>query len=324
MVAPEPSANAGAEPERPAILIVDDEPQVTRSLARSLRDRFTVFTATNAATALDIISRERIAVILTDQRMPDISGVQLLERARDIRPDTLGILISGYTDVAALVDALNLGNVRGFLPKPWDIHQLRRQLEQAVRDYQAGFLERGVLHDTADAVTQAQAQVAELRKALDELAAGQGAALFAQWERTGAQARSEPAGPFGHPFYNGPRAETPISQHDPATFAGLVAAYSDLLDQAAEQRFFHGQSRVPDQLRTLSERLGTCWAGPRDAVEVHTAALKRRISDAPAARVAVYVEEARLLLPELMGNLVVFYRGWLAVTLAGRKPPLAP
>jgi ActR/RegA family two-component response regulator len=313
--------NPGAAPDRPAILIVDDEPNVTRSLARSLRDRFTVFTATTAAAALDIVSRERIAVILTDQRMPDISGVQLLERARDIRPETLGILISGYTDVAALVDALNLGNVRGFLPKPWDIHQLRRQLEQAVRDYQAGFLERDVLRNTAEAVTRAQEQVAELRKALDEIASGHGDLLFAEWERTNAQARHEPAGTFGHPFYNGPRAEAPISQHDPTTFHGLVAEYGDLLDQAVEQRFFQGQSAVPDHLRALSERLGTHWAGPRDAVEIHTTALKRRIAAAPAARVTVYVEEARLLLPELLGNLVVFYRAWLATTLAGRRPP---
>lgn len=311
-------------PDRPAILIVDDEPHVTRSLARSLRDRFTVFTATNAAAALDIISRERIAVILTDQRMPDISGVQLLERARDIRPETLGILISGYTDVSALIDALNLGNVRGFLPKPWDIHQLRRQLEQAVRDYQAGFLEREVLRNTAEAVTKAQEQVAELRRALDEIASGHGEALFAQWERTRVQAQSESVNAFNHPFYHGPRSELPISQYDPEMFNGLVAAYADLLDQAVEQRFFEGPSRVPDHLRTLSERLGTCWAGPRDAVEVHTTALKRRIAAAPAARVTIYVEEARLLLPELLGNLVVFYRSWLAATLAGRKPPSVP
>ncbi len=320
-----PSPAEQSEQPRPAILVVDDEPHVTRSLARILRDRFTVFTANTAEAALEIVARERIAVILTDQRMPDISGVQLLERARDLRPDALGILISGYTDVAALVDALNLGNVRGFLPKPWDIHQLRRQIDQTVRDYQAGFLERDLLRKTADAVTQTQAQVDELRQAVEELAPGQGAPLFAEWERTSAQPRTELAGAFAHPFYSGPQqANTPLSQHAPEVFAELVTAYTDLVNRTVEKRFYEGPSKVAEEMRTFSERLGTLWAGPRDVVEVHTNALKRCITNASDIRQSVYIEEARLLLPELMGDLILFYRTWLAAVLAGHRPPPMP
>lgn len=312
MEAPTP-ADAGGPP-RPAILIVDDEPQVTRSLARSLRDRFTVFTATSADEALAIVAREPIAVILSDQRMPGVTGVQLLERARDVRPETLGILLSGYTDAAALVDALNLGNVRGFLPKPWDIHQLRRQLDQAVRSYQAAFLDRAVLSDTAEAASQAQAQLADLRKVLDHLAEGAPLALFSEWEHAGRSAQHTPDAQ--RTFYAGPPDARPLSQRDPATFGALVAVYAAILDQSAEQRYLPAPTDIPAQLRDLSERLGTLWAGPRDAVEIHTAALKRRTAGAPTARITVYVEEARLLLPRLMGNLVVFYRGWLATILA--------
>ncbi|PDW02728.1 response regulator [Candidatus Viridilinea mediisalina] len=318
------SAAHRAEADRPAILIVDDDAKVTQSLARSLRSQFTVFTANSAEDALEIIARERIAVILTDQRMPQITGVELLERARAIRPDACGILISGYTDVTTLVDALNLGNVRGFLPKPWDIHQLRRKVDQALQDYQIGFLERELLRNTAEAVNRTQAHMEELRQALDEVAPGQGAALFAKWERTDNESSSAFTGTFDHPFYDGPRSASPLRQYDPEAFAELVAAYADLINHAAEHRFYEGASRVPDKLREMSERLGTLWASPRDAVEMHTAALKHCITDVSVARQSVCVEEARLLLPELMGNLIVFYRSWLAAVLAGQRPPSAP
>lgn len=319
-----PSSGEPAGEPKPAILVVDDDPAITRTLARSLRDRFTVFTANSADAALAIIAREPIAVILTDQRMPEVSGVQLLERARDLRPESLGILISGYTDVSALVDALNLGNVRGFLPKPWDIHQLRRQIDVAVHRYQASFLDREVLHATADAVSKAREQLDQLRRALDELAAGQPAAMFERWEQALRDARQDSGRTSIQPaFYDGPPAgDAPLSQSLPAMFADLVATYAQILDGAVEQRGFGPSTRVSDQLRTLSERLGTLWAGPRDVVEIHTSALKARLADAPPARIAVYVEEARLLLPELMGNLVVFYRGWLLATLV--RPPIPP
>lgn len=80
-----------------------------------------------------MIAQVEIAVILTDQRMPGLTGVQLLERARQIRPDALGILISGYSDLNVLVEALNLGTVRGYLHKPWDLAELRRRLREAAR-----------------------------------------------------------------------------------------------------------------------------------------------------------------------------------------------
>lgn len=321
MSTPAPMEQGGTT--RPAVLIVDDEPAVTRSLARSLRDQFTVFTANTADEALTIIARERIAVILTDQRMPEVSGVQLLERARAIRPDACGIIISGYTDVATLVDALNLGNVRGFIPKPWDIQQLRRQLSQAIHTYQVGFLEPDLLRNTVEAVAKAQAQLDGLRQALDSLAPMQGDALFAKWERTNAQSPSEPDdAASAHPFYDGPHTTLPLRQHDPATFAELVVVYAELIELAAEQRFYEGPSTLADQLRVLSERLGTLWASPRDAVELHTAALKRCVTDVAVARQNVCIEEARLLLPELMGNLIVFYRSWLAAVFSGQRPPL--
>ncbi|PDW01551.1 response regulator [Candidatus Viridilinea mediisalina] len=303
---------------RPAILVVDDEPAITRSLARSLRDRFTVFTANTAASALEIMAKEEITVILTDQRMPELSGVQLLERARDLRPAALGILISGYTDAAALVDALNLGNVRGFLPKPWDVHQLRRQLDQVLRIYQAGFQEAQQEQSNDDEqVARAQAQVTELRTALEQLNQAHATLLFDRWERALRDARQGPERiPVPERFAAGPHPhEPPLSQAAPETFAGLVAAYADILDLAVAERHQQHSYAIADQVRALGERLGTLWAGPRDLTEIHAAALHCRTTTATAAQMTTYADEGRLVLSELMGDLLIFYRGWLAADM---------
>ena len=120
---------------KPTILIVDDEENVTRLLARSLEDRFTVLTASNGLDALQIIQRSDLAVVLTDQRMPGMTGVELLEKIHKYKPNTSGILMSGYSDAVALTAAINLRNVRGFIPKPWDLDDLRTKLDGAVNHY---------------------------------------------------------------------------------------------------------------------------------------------------------------------------------------------
>ena len=81
--------------DKPTVLIVDDEVEITTSLARSLRDQFRVLAANNAEEALELLKANDVAVILTDQRMPGVSGVQLLEYAKEIRPDSLGLSLQG-------------------------------------------------------------------------------------------------------------------------------------------------------------------------------------------------------------------------------------
>jgi YesN/AraC family two-component response regulator len=91
-----------------------------------------VFTANSGEAALEILAREAIAVIVTDQRMPGLTGVQLLERARHIQPAALGIICSAYFDSEALSAALNLGTVRGFIHKPWTMAELRRRISEVL------------------------------------------------------------------------------------------------------------------------------------------------------------------------------------------------
>ncbi|HYN89908.1 MAG TPA: diguanylate cyclase [Ardenticatenaceae bacterium] len=158
---------------KPAILVVDDDRSITSVLDRSLSDEFNVFTANSGQAALDILRRQEIAVILTDQRMPGLTGVQLLERAQKIQPNAVGILLSGYSDGVALARAINLGSVHAYIAKPWNHDELRQQLSDAIQKYQAIFQEHEGRHEPADIVAQAEAQITEVRRALDLLAARQ-------------------------------------------------------------------------------------------------------------------------------------------------------
>lgn len=131
---------------RLALLLVDDEVKIIEMLCRVLSDEFVVFTANSGPAALEILEREEIAVILADQRMPGMTGVQLLEQARHIRPTALGILCSGYFDNEALSEALNLGTVRGFISKPWQLAELRRRVNEVVQQYRSSSRDGRELH----------------------------------------------------------------------------------------------------------------------------------------------------------------------------------
>jgi DNA-binding NtrC family response regulator len=76
-----------------------------------------------------------VQVIVSDQRMPGISGTQFLSRVKDMYPDTMRIVLSGYTDLATLTDAINRGAIYKFLTKPWDDEDLRKQVQDAFRQF---------------------------------------------------------------------------------------------------------------------------------------------------------------------------------------------
>ena len=109
---------------RESVLVVDDEPQILSAITDLLEDDFVVWTAGDAEAALAILGRHDIAVILSDQRMPGISGAEFLSRARDIS-DATRVLITGYSDLDALVTAVNLGQIHAYLSKPWNPLELR-------------------------------------------------------------------------------------------------------------------------------------------------------------------------------------------------------
>ena len=117
---------------RPLILFVDDEPDVVDILARTFERTYDVLTATSAAEAMAILTTRPVDLLVTDQKMPDTSGIELVARAREKGADFTAILLTGYTDPQDLIDAINKGKVYRYVQKPWDVTDLMVTVKNAV------------------------------------------------------------------------------------------------------------------------------------------------------------------------------------------------
>ena len=123
-----------AEARTHTLLLVDDEPNIISSLQRLLRrDGYTILACDSPEKAFEILSGQPVDVILSDQRMPGMSGVEFLRRVRRTHPDTVRIVLSGFSDLQFITDAINEGAIYKFLTKPWDDTQLREQVREAFR-----------------------------------------------------------------------------------------------------------------------------------------------------------------------------------------------
>jgi len=122
----------GVERSTVSVLFVDDEQNILHSLERLFFDEeFQTLTASSGAEGLSILSqRDDVAVIVSDQRMPEMSGAEFLERSREIAPDAVRMVLTGYADISAAMDAINKGGAARYLTKPWD----DRALLQTIRD----------------------------------------------------------------------------------------------------------------------------------------------------------------------------------------------
>ncbi|HEV7799482.1 MAG TPA: EAL domain-containing protein, partial [Burkholderiales bacterium] len=154
------------------LLLLDDEENVLSSLKRLLRqDNYRIFTATSAQAAFEILASHKVGVIVSDQRMPEVTGVEFLRRVKELYPDSVRMVLSGYTDLDSVTDAINQGAVYRFLTKPWEDSLLRAHIAEAFRRYASlQDIERGHA-----ATTKTMAELTEanrlLQKRLADLAA---------------------------------------------------------------------------------------------------------------------------------------------------------
>lgn len=119
-----------------AILIVDDEENVLSSLRRLLRpDGYRIFTASGAEQALEILSTNPIALVISDNAMPGTSGIELLRRVRESWPDVIRVMLTGYADLQSATAAINQDEVYRFVSKPWDPQEFRLMVRQAVNQF---------------------------------------------------------------------------------------------------------------------------------------------------------------------------------------------
>jgi diguanylate cyclase (GGDEF)-like protein len=131
-----PQLFAATSPER-TLLLVDDEENVLRSLVRLFRrDGYQILTAGSVREAFDLLASRRVQVIVSDQRMADMNGTEFLTRVRDLYPDTIRMVLSGYTDLATITEAINRGAIYRFLTKPWNDDELREHIRDAFRAHE--------------------------------------------------------------------------------------------------------------------------------------------------------------------------------------------
>jgi two-component system NtrC family sensor kinase len=125
-----------ASSDAPAVLYVDDEPINLRVFEANFKHRFRVLTCTSGAETLERLRGfGEVAVLVSDQRMPGMTGVELLEKARELLPDAQRMVITAYSDMQAVMDAVNRGQVSRYFVKPWVKEELLGALDEAVRVY---------------------------------------------------------------------------------------------------------------------------------------------------------------------------------------------
>ncbi|MGA2499764.1 MAG: hybrid sensor histidine kinase/response regulator [Tepidisphaeraceae bacterium] len=148
--------------DRHSILVVDDEADVVKSVKDLLRLDYTVYTATRAEEARAVLQESTIHVVMTDQRMPDVTGVEFLAEVRQRHPDAMRLLFTGYADLSAVIDAINKGHVYRYIHKPWEPDELPLIVKEACDRYE-------LLAHRRELTRQLQVKNAELERANREL-----------------------------------------------------------------------------------------------------------------------------------------------------------
>jgi len=119
------------------LLLVDDEENVLRALQRVFRrDGYRVLAASRVSEAFELLASNDVQVIVSDQRMNDVSGTEFLGRVKELYPRTVRLILSGYTDLATVTEAINRGAIYRFLTKPWDEEDLRHHIREAFRTWE--------------------------------------------------------------------------------------------------------------------------------------------------------------------------------------------
>ncbi len=164
------AALLGRRSRQRTLLLVDDEENILAALRRLLRaEGWLVLSSTSAEQALEQMARHEVDVILSDQRMPGMTGVELLRRARQLYPETVRLVLSGYTELQSITDAINEGAIYKFLAKPWDDEQLRAHLREAFAMKEMADQNRRLGQE----VQAANQELAELNRRLQTLLSAQ-------------------------------------------------------------------------------------------------------------------------------------------------------
>lgn len=141
------------------ILYVDDEEQNLISFRATFRREYNIYTAISGKDGMEIMHHNDIHIIITDQRMPEMTGIQFLEKTLPIFPNTIRMILTGFSDVDAIVEAINTGRVFRYITKPWDEQELRMTIENARQIF-------NLQHKNRNLITELQQKLEEQESTL--------------------------------------------------------------------------------------------------------------------------------------------------------------
>jgi diguanylate cyclase (GGDEF)-like protein len=150
------------------VLVVDDEEENILAFQLNFRHDFTVDAATSGAEALERLADRTYAVVVTDQRMPGMSGVELLERTVDTYPHLIRIIVTGYTDNQSLIDAINMGRIYKYVTKPWSRDEMAVTIKRAIEAYSLALENDRLLLELQSKNEELEQTVAERTRKLRE------------------------------------------------------------------------------------------------------------------------------------------------------------
>ncbi len=150
------------------LLVIDDEVEITKSLFRQFRRKYNVFIANSAEEALPILEDNDIQVVLSDQRMPGMSGITFFSSIKDKYPDALKMILTGYSDIDAVIEAINEGQVFRYLTKPWNPMELNLAIEEAFERHELISNNKVLLGKLKEANSSLERKVVERTQELEK------------------------------------------------------------------------------------------------------------------------------------------------------------
>ena len=264
------------------LLLIEDDPGDMKLVSEMLNEletsRFHLHHAVSLNEGLDYLKENTFDLILLDIHLPDSNGLETLKRLHENVSNKPVIILTGIDDDTLGIKLMQIG-AQDYLVKS-DINPqiLYRSIRYA--------LERHSLRQKLEEERQRNAYETEIHS-LEKI--------------MGFQIPQATAQLLGQAL---------LSKSVPEVFKEIVNEYGELLDKSVEKRFYKVDFDISQELQTLSDKLGFLKASPRDVIEVHTNVLKLITADMKQQRTKVYHSEARLLLLEIMGNLVTYYRAY--------------
>jgi DNA-binding response OmpR family regulator len=300
---PRPPDAGGPTTEAPLVVLhVEDTPSHADLVEIALREAdrgrgaYRLLRATRLADALERLGAGDVDVVLLDLSLPDSQGLATYSAVHARAPDLPVVVASALDDEELALAAVRDGAQDYIVKGPGMADLVVRALRYAVERRRA---QQALLGEQA-ARAEAEAEVRRIRLAAKQRRTRQSRELRALDRLSQPRGATATARAYG---------VEPLRRAVPGRFDELVRRYEGLLDAALEERTYKVDPGSPDVLRALADDLGFLRAGPRDILDLHTTALKNKLAGAVPRRAQAYVEEARLMVLELMGHLVRYYRG---------------